>query len=54
MRDASESPIFGQVMSPQEIIAEAQKLSLAEREAIANQLTYFNLGEMQDLGLQEA
>jgi hypothetical protein len=54
MRDASESPIFGQVMSPQEIIAEAQKLSLADQEVIATRLTYNLLGEMQGLGFQEA
>jgi hypothetical protein len=41
-------------MSPQEIIEEAQKLSLAEQEAIANQLTYNVLGEMQNLGFKEA
>ena len=41
-------------MSPQEIIKEAQKLSLADQEAIANQLTYNVLGEMQNLGFQEA
>jgi hypothetical protein len=41
-------------MSPQEIILEAQKLSLAEQEAIATQLTYNLLGEMQALGFQEA
>jgi hypothetical protein len=41
-------------MSPQEVLAEAQKLSLAEQEAIANQLTYNVLGEMQNLGFKEA
>ena len=41
-------------MSPQEILAEAQKLSLADQEAIATKLTYNLLGEMQDLGFQEA
>ena len=41
-------------MNPEEIILEAQKLSLADQDAIATRLAYNILGEMQDLGFREA
>ena len=41
-------------MSLEEIILEAQKLSLADQEAIAIQLAYNILGELQGIRFLEA
>jgi len=41
-------------MSPQEVLQEALKLPLSVQEAIANELSYHVLGELQSIGFEEA